>query len=359
MENYYNCGSDGGDFYSSDFVDGLPFPTATKKISSFPEEEKILGFNYGYMANRGELRSKKARDSQEKLFNLGVNWVCLAVANYQQTYNSTLIYADHFRTPTDTDIAAFVEDAHKRGVKVCLKPMVNSEDGVWRANISFPDLGNGDMDSYWLSWFISYKNFLLHYAELAQELGCEMFCIGCEMIGTEHRKYDWLYLIQEIRRVYSGKIIYNANHDREDAEDWFSELDYIGTSAYYSIGKEGLSKEKAIEEWNRVKERLNTIAAKRNKKYIFMEIGCRSAKNNSIEPWDYSSKYSEPSEEEQAIFYESCLETFLNEPNFAGVFWWDWSTILYDLDYAKFDTGYNIYGKKAEKIVKKYYKGLK
>jgi hypothetical protein len=73
-----------------------------------------------------------------------------------------------------------------------------------------------DMDVYWKAWFISYKNFLLHYAELAQELGCEMFCIGCEMLGTEHRKWDWLYLIEEVRKIYKGKIVYNTNHDHEE-----------------------------------------------------------------------------------------------------------------------------------------------
>ena len=308
------------------------------------------------MANRGEIRSSQAVDSQKKLYSIGNNWVCLAVANYQRTYYSTDIHADYLKTPTDRDIAFFVENAHNRKVKVCLKPMVNTEDGVWRAHIGFPDLHSGDMDYYWKLWFISYKNFILHYAELAQELNCEMFCIGCEMIGTEHRKYDWLYLIDEIRRVYSGKIIYNANHDREDAEDWFDELDYIGTSAYYPVGKNGLDEHEMINEWNKIKWRLDAIAESRNKQFIFMEIGCRSAKGCAAEPWDFNT-YTEPDLKEQSLYYDTCLRTFMSDKNFAGIFWWDWPTILpYTKEEAFKDNGYCIYGKPAEEIVKNYYK---
>lgn len=362
----YHMGSDGGEFYPFiatnslpiGYSDGAPFMSANRPVPSFNSKEKILGQTYGYMANRGELRSSQSFDSQEKMYSLGNNWVCLAVANYQKTYHSTDIHADYVKTPTDRDIAAFVENAHKRGVKVCLKPMVNTEDGVWRAHIGFPDLHSGDMDYYWKLWFISYKNFLLHYAELAQELNCEMFCIGCEMIGTEHRKYDWLYLIDEVRRVYRGKIVYNTNHDREDAQDWFDTLDYIATSAYYPVGKNGLNEDAMLREWEKVKWRLNAIADSRKKQYIFMEIGCRSAKNCATEPWDFNT-HMEPSLEEQELFYKTCLKTFIDDSHFAGVFWWDWPTYLYSIDTAAQDTSYCIYGKPAEQIVKNYYSKVK
>lgn len=365
MSTLFNYGSDGGNFEYGNFsingeigyTDGCPFQSATSLVPSYDPNEKICGYTYGYMGNRGEYRSPQGVASQQRLYDLGVNWICLAVANYQTKYYSTDIHADYLKTPTDRDIASVVERAHKRGIKVCLKPMVNTEDGVWRAHIGFPDLHMGDMDYYWKKWFISYKNFLLHYAELAQELKCEMLCIGCEMIGTEHRKYDWLYLIEQVRRVYTGKIVYNANHDRENAEDWFKELDYIGTSAYYPVGQSGVNEQAMRNEWVKVRDRLNRIAEVQNKKYIFMEVGCRSAKGSSIEPWDFT-KFNEFNEHEQALYYSTCMDVFKNEVNFAGVFWWDWPTILPDQSLTKSDLGYGIYNKEAEKILTKIYKGM-
>lgn len=60
-------------------------------------------------------------------------------------------------------------------MKVCLKPVVNSRDGIWRGLIRFPDsLGDIGVD-YWKEWFQSYEGFILHYAEIAERSKCEMF----------------------------------------------------------------------------------------------------------------------------------------------------------------------------------------
>lgn len=344
FKNNATFGSDGGDIEFNDhksrevgYSDGYPFvptkweafKTANTIIPPLDKSEKFWGMTYGYFANRGELISDKGIESQKAMYNLNINWTCLTVVNYQETYHSTRIYADHLRTPSDYDIEFFVKQAHDRGVKVCLKPMVHSEDNVWRAHIGFPDLNMDDLNAYWKPWFESYKNFILHYAELAQRCGVEMLCIGCEMLGTEHRKDDWLYIIKEVRRVYNGVVVYNTNHDHEDSQEWFDTLDYIGTSAYYPVCENSntTSYEEMIKGWWEVRYRLDAIAKDRGKQFIFMEIGCRSVVNASRHPWDFTEDL--PYDEwEQKHFYESCMEVFADDPYFAGVFWWDWPTNL-------------------------------
>ena len=49
---------------------------------------------------------------------------------------------------------------------------------------------------------------MIYYAELAEETGCEMLCIGCEMSGTERKETHWRALIAKIREVYHGKLVY-------------------------------------------------------------------------------------------------------------------------------------------------------
>lgn len=361
MSNFYG-GSDGGNFYPASslskkpvgYTDGTPFfEKAVIDIPCMAPGERILGYNYGYMANRREYRVFDALYSQQRLCSLNINWICLPVVNWQDTYHSTNIYADHLATPTDRDIEGVINFAHAKGKKVCLKPIVESKDHMWRAHIGFPDLNMEDMDVYWKAWFISYKNFLLHYAELAQELGCEMFCIGCEMLGTEHRKWDWLYLIEEVRKIYKGKIVYNTNHDHEEDQEWFNELDFIGTSAYYPVGGDSRSYDEMCKNWMTVRRRLDELAKKNDKQYIFMEIGCRSVEQASVHPWDFTEDLPF-NEQEQADFYKSCYDVFLPSPYFAGIFWWDWPTKLYNEDKAKEDKGFCIYGKAAEQVVREY-----
>lgn len=367
MNNTFNFDTDGGSINITTninnpiigYTDGCPYTDSKYDPFEFlrKKEEKILGFNYGYMANKGQIVDPKGIHSQNALYELGVNWVCLAVANYQKTYSSTHIYADYERTPTDRDIERFVQRAHANGIKVCLKPMLNCEDNMWRAYISFPDNNMDENNIYWTEWFDNYKHFILKYAELAEELNCEMFCIGCEMLGTEHRKYEWEYLIDEIRKIYNGKLIYNTNHDHEEDAEWISKLDYLGTSAYYPVGINGHTKEDMIKEWKKVKDRINKISEKLGKKYIFMEIGCRSAETCSETPWDFYQKELPVNEQEQADFYESCMDVFLKEDNFAGIFWWEWPTYIYDTrEEASKDNGFSIHLKKAEKVLKDLYK---
>ena len=361
-------GSDGGDIefnnhkhrevgYSDGQLIWEPFETAKATVPPVDKTEKFLGMTYGYFANRGEIVTAKALQSQAAMYDLNINWTCLTVVNYQETYHSTVIYADHLLTPSDHDIENFVSSAHNRGVKVCLKPMVHCKDNVWRAYISFPELDMDDKNSYWAPWFESYKNFILHYAELAQKCGAEMLCIGCEMLGAEKRENDWRYLISEVRRVYKGIIVYNTNHGHEDDQGWFDELDYIATSAYYPVGAEYLdgpvdnSYDSLIKRWLEIRYRLDAIAQIHKKQFIFMEIGCRSVQNASAHPWDFTADL--PYDElEQLSFYESCMEVFKDDPYFAGVFWWDWPTFLPE----KKDRDFYIHGKAAEDYLKRFYK---
>jgi hypothetical protein len=316
---------------------------------------EIKGMTYGYMAGRGDYRSIPASISQDRMYELGINWVCIPVVNYQKDINSTKIYRK-YSDPSDRDLMFLIQRTHEKGMRVCLKPMVNSEDYMWRAFIGKSWSRGNEADPEWDRWFKSYTEFILYYAELAEETNCGMLCIGCEMLETEHREHDWNTLIQRVRSIYSGKVVYNTNHHAEEGAKWFDKLDYIATSAYYSVGSEGTDKESMKEEWAKVKTRLDQLAKKKDKKYLFMEIGCRSGQGCSKMPWDFDQKVP-PSEEEQATFYESCLETFAGCPHFAGAFWWDWSTVLpYSrLLETRLDISYNVAYKEAEDVLKKYH----
>lgn len=318
---------------------------------------EFKGYTYGFYAKRGQLRSEAGYRSREALFATGTDYMCLAVVVEQKTVFSTDISFDFSWNSSDRDIMAAISHAHDNGVKVCLKPMINCSDGVWRARIDFPDSDMLDRDVYWEKWFKSYSDFLVYYAELAEETGCEMFCVGCEMCGTERKEKLWRETIAKVRGVYSGKLMYNTNHGHEDLVSWFDAVDYIGTSAYFPVAKiGGPSKEEMIKGWKIVREEMERISKKWNKPLMFAEIGCRSAATTAGMPWDFAHKDLPHDEDEQANFFDSCLEVFANEPWFSGMFWWDWTPTIYDsADEAGKDNGFNIHLKKAEEVIKKWY----
>lgn len=316
------------------------------------QEVFIKGMTYGWESKRGDYRTEEAVDSLKKLKETGSEWIALSFFTYQETYCSTEITFDYNHTMTDRDIIFAVKKAKELGLKVCLKPVVNSRDQIWRARIGFPE----EAESKWQAWFQSYRHFLNHYAELAEELDCEMFTIGCEMVATEHRVTDWTKVIEEVRQHYSGPIIYNANHGKEEGVEWFNLVDYIGTSAYYPVANQpGESVEVMKENWLPVKEKLAKLHEKFNKPIVFVEIGCRSAQGCATMPWDFEHVDLPVDQDEQANFYQSVLEVFWDVPWFAGFFWWDWSTKLYPLEEAATNNWFDIYGKKAEQVVREFY----
>lgn len=313
---------------------------------------KIKGFNYGFLAERGDYASHDAVSSLKKLKETGTEWISLCLVVFQETYCSTSINFDYNKTPTDSEVSKIIEEAHKLGFKVCLKPMINSGDHIWRAEISFPDGGE-----YWDKWFYSYSGFLKHYAVIAEDTDCEMFSVGCEMIGTEHREKEWRNLIGDVRKLYGGPLIYNANHGKEDNINWWDTLDYLGTSAYYPVAQAGgASLDEMISNWERIKIRIKGIYDKYKKPIVFMEIGCRSASGCAAMPWDFEHVDLPIDQVEQARFYESCLKVFSDEPWFSGYFWWDWRHKLYEVEEAGENNDFAIYGKQAEQVIRKWWK---
>lgn len=313
----------------------------------------IKGFTFGWMAEKGDYTSAKTIDSLIKLRNTGSEWIALAFPINQENIFSTKIYFDYRRNVRDKELNFIINKAHEIGFKVCLKPVINSSDGIWRARIGFPD----DAVDYWEEWFESYKAFMTHYAEIAQDTSCEMLCIGCEMTGTERKTEYWRETIEVIRNNYSGKIMYNTNHGDENDIEWLDAIDVIGTSAYYPVGIDSHEDEdKMISKWKLVKENLYRVHKKFNKPIVFAEIGCRSALGCSAMPWDFMHKELPFDENEQARFYSSVMKAFWDEEWFAGYFWWDWSHKLHSIEEAKLDRGFGIYGKKAEEIIKEWYK---
>ncbi len=324
---------------------------------------EIKGFTYGWDSRKGMLGTKRAQESVQALAQMGGNWAALAFAVTQEKFSSSRFGFDFRFCNTDREVEAAVKQLKDAGFKVCMKPILNCEDGVWRANISFPEKEfpvydeHGRLKSYWNEWFSCYTAFVCHYAEIAEYTGCEMFCVGCEMVGTEHKESEWRALIAKVREIYHGPLVYNTNHGKEDHVTWFDALDYIGISAYYPVAKAGgASADEMTAAWEEPKRTLKRTAEKFNKKIIFMEIGCRSARGCAAMPWDFVHREYPRDEQEQANFYESALRAMWDEPYFAGFFWWDWGTNLPPAERIAEDTGFGIHGKLAERVLTEWYR---
>ena len=312
------------------------------------------GYTWGFFSKEGELLTDNAEQSMRRLASNGLDWICITVNGWQETFYSTTVFSLYGLTQTDTEIEHAVKLAKSLGLKVCLKPMVNCLDHSWRARIDFPTEDGCD---YWEKWFSSYNRFMLYYAKMAEKLGCEMLCTGCEMAGMDKQSSFCRDMISRVRNVYHGIIMHNINHGDEFRFDWLDAVDLIGISAYYPV-TDGINRSIDFmrERWADVVSRLEKCHEKYGKLIMFAEIGVRSEQGCSAYPWDFYDRPEKPTDEqEQSDFYESAMEATWNKPWFCGYFWWDWKAVIPPEDKAKENRDFTVYGKLAEKTLRKWY----
>lgn len=303
----------------------------------------IGGMTWGWTGVRGTWTGAQADRSMELMASrLNVNWTAITLGALQDHPQATEIKYTEAPTVTDDEVRSAIRKAKELGLQVVLKPVVNCANGTWRAHINFFDV-DVPCEPKWSEWFSSYTAFIVHYARIAEETGCEMLCIGCEMVQTDRREQEWRKLIAEVRNVYSGIITYNCDKYQEANVKWWDAVDVISSSGYYPI-----------DDWEEQLDRIERVVAAHDKPFFFMEAGCPSREGSPYIPNDWGLAGA-PSEEAQRSFYEAMFSACDKRDWVGGFMLWDWPARLYEESDASANDDYCMYGKQAESTVRTYY----
>ncbi len=306
--------------------------------------DMIKGTTFGAFACRGSLDKEETRLSlRNAIERTCIDTILLVPNALQETAQSEEIDFTSKATVSDRELTDFIQYAKSLGLRVFLKPTVNCKSGTWRAHINFFDY-DVHCEPKWSSWFRSYTDYQLHFAEIAEREKCEMFIAGCEMVMSERREQEWRKLIADIRTVYHGLVSYNTDKYQEDHVNWWDAVDVISSSGYYPLA-----------DWERELDRIEKVVRKFNKPFFFAEAGCMSTEGSSKIPnsWTLRGKINL---QEQADWYQAMFDACDRRDWVGGYCIWDWSCRQYALSAAASDARYDIYGKPAEKVVYDYYK---
>ena len=303
----------------------------------------VAGMTWGWTGMRGTWATPAASDSLRAMADHGVNWTAIAYSALQETAQSTEVRFREVPTVTDDEVVWAVREAKALGLKVCLKPVVNVADGTWRAHIGFFDQ-DVPGEPTWSEWFASYREFMLHAARIAEAEGCEMLCIGCEMVRADAREDEWRALIAAVRAVYSGVVTYNCDKYQEDRLSWWDAVDVVTSSGYYPI-----------DRWDAELDRIEQAVAATGKPFFFMEAGCPSREGSPDRPNDWSLPGA-PSGAAQLRYYEAMFAACDGRPWVRGFMLWDWPPRLYAADEAAANDDYCPYGKPAGEFLREVYR---
>ncbi|MFA5147213.1 MAG: discoidin domain-containing protein [Candidatus Omnitrophota bacterium] len=307
------------------------------------------GVNYTSW-DKDELDTTTSDYSLAYLSEIGVGHVALMTVWYQDTAESGVIAPDAKKSVSDGSVAHAINMCHALGMKVMLKPHVDLIDEEARTNIIPGD-----------EWFRSYREFILHYAVIAEANGVELLCIGTELSNTTTTRWKdaWLALIKDIRAVYKGALTYAANWDEYETVSFWDAVDYIGMDAYFPLtDKNDPPKEELVAAWTRHADILEKWLKDNNltKGVIFTEVGYDTIEGSNKQPWRILptlATYAE-SQDEQANCLESLFAGLSNRSWFRGFYWWNY--------FPRSDIGslgYTLRGKKGEAILKEWFGKLK
>lgn len=311
--------------------------------------EFLNAYTFGFCEKQGFTERNTAwRQSLKSLADsTGCNAIILPVCAWQDHTFSTHMDSVHPDVMSAADVRNVCGYARELELKIILKAMVNCRDGYWRAYIHFFDQ-DVPVEPGWKDWFSSWAGHVKNVAVMAEENRADMLCVGCEMVGTDHRELEWRELISAVRQIYRGPLTYNCDKYQEDRVSWWDALDVISSSGYYPI-----------DDLDRQFERIRSTAEKAGKPFMFMECGCPSRNGSEYRPNDW--KYGKGiSVETQAQWYRAFLEALIRYPFIRGTGWWGWSaTRLYPEYSGPDNSGYCTWGKPANQLIRDFSNRLK
>ncbi|UCE41597.1 MAG: hypothetical protein JSV17_00995 [Candidatus Aminicenantes bacterium] len=279
-------------------------------------------------------------------------YVQLVPTWYQENRFSDLMIPDYEgRTARMDYLRHAINTVHNLGLKVMLKPHVDAFNGDWRGTFQ-PE--NPEI------WFSNYTSMLKTYAQVAKEQGVDIFSVGCEFVELTIPNFtqNWKEVIQEVRNVFDGPLIYAANWGRESLQvEFWDALDYIGIDAYFGLTEKfDLTIDELVVAWRPFVTEIESVHLTWQKPVILTEIGYRSINGTNRQPWDWEAS-GEVDLEEQALCYQAVIQVFGEKTWFGGIYWWNWEpdpTLG-----GPTDNYYTPQGKPAEAILKRWYCGKK
>jgi hypothetical protein len=284
---------------------------------------------------------------------LGASHVALIIPLYQTNGASTQLHLHTRLSPSLETVADTIREAQRMDLEVTLFPIVRLSNprtpNEWRGTLA---PANRD------AWFASYGQWVGDLASLATLTGATRLVIGSELSTLDGDLPRWKELIELVRAVYSGTLVYSSNWDHYQDTRLFELVDEMGVVGYFDLrrGSDPTDVQAMATRWRQIGRQIEASLARFDKPFVFTEVGYRSRKGATASPWDENPGGAPDLDEQQRGFEAFRLAWTAPEsthPPFDGLYVWNW----YGYGGAG-TTSYTPRGKPAVETVKKILRDL-
>lgn len=310
----------------------------------------IIGYDQHYFkgmniffqkSTRNIYRPDEFRNELRQMRSLGINTLFLIPFHYCSDQFSDTIKATA-ETIEDSVLESIIISSQQQGFNVILKPHIDLENGKPRYLLKPANLQN---------WIDCYRDILYRYAKLSSKYNLSHLVIGTEIDNIADSPL-FFRLIQEIRDIYQGALIYSSSFDHFLKTDIWQHVDIIGINAYYNLcNNNNCTESELTESWNYWLTLIDNFASAKDKPVFIAECGFYSREGCAINPGDWS-RGGNISQREQAKSYEALLCQAAAFTNIKGIFFWQWEL---NNPWNDSSIDYTPEGKEAEHIIRKYW----
>ncbi|HJX63113.1 MAG TPA: hypothetical protein VJ860_04085 [Polyangia bacterium] len=302
---------------------GEPVPSSSFETAPGPDaaDVKQRGVALGLFA---EDVSFSYAPLLQEIAALGATHVSLVVPLYQTHGASTALKLHTRLSPTLEAVADAIRFSRRAGLEVTLFPIVRLSEPRspkdWRGT-----LAPGDRDA----WFASYGALLADLASLGALTGASRLVVGSELSSLDGDLVHWRPLVERIRALFTGTLMYSANWDHYQDARLYDLVDEIGVVAYFNLReKDGPSDVPALTaRWRNLRREIEFNLSVHAKPFVLTELGYRSRTGATAAPWD-EVQGGAPDVDEQARAFQAFRQAWTARgqapPHLAGLYVWNW-----------------------------------
>jgi hypothetical protein len=285
-----------------------------------------------------------------RLKALGVNLVSIYITTYVDKVPRPTKVSRTAKTPTDQELQVVTDAIHNEGMAVEFMPVIWSPAKyVWRGTFD-PEPAN------LIPFFNSYTRMVDHYADLADQLGVEIFSVGSELVRLQKHASLWRSLVDDVRTRYQGAVTYMSSKPVWSTMRWWGRLDLISISPYYSLTDvDDPSIRALVAAWKPAIATIKQLHDRWNKPVLFDEIGYASVLGTARDPalTHQHQDQNVAAQQPQARAYEALLRVVRGVDWIRGLVWFKWDPISETP--ALVDKSYSPRDKSAECVIAKYW----
>jgi len=311
-----------------------------------------LGIQVYWTANSNDASDAVVAAKARRLINyaisLNANSIAITFPFYTYGVYSNQVYADPKTTPTPRQIEDFLVEAAKSNMRVTIRPILNEDALVAQNPLAWRGMIQPQSTD---TWFQSYRQLLLPYAEAAQQGHAATFVIGAELDSME-RDPQWSGLVSALQSVYSGELVYDENFDEFAAGDPNLPLPGHNIDAYPRFNlPDNASVSTVTQAWE------SWLGAHRPvilRSLVLAEVGIVAVAGAYRSPGAWLGTTTDPIDAAvQTNWYQAVCQAVAAENVGGGIYWWEVNFDADPADPAPYESDrLTFLGRPAEQVIR-------